>query len=220
MLRLSLAAYACLALMANVAIACPGQQGKVIFEDTFADDSGGWVGVTAPDIIIKDGAMSMHPNARGMQETSLSVSSLNGTFPAGDGDYCVEFILPKSVAPDNDVGVSLIFHAQDTKNYLKWGVWTNGAVDLKKLAANKWIDLFSTVTPPVPVKTGPDAVNSLRVVAKGDKITLYLNGSQVKTVRAALPAGELRFGLIAAVDKASDQNPVVTVKSFKVTEGE
>lgn len=49
------------------AAACPGQAGKVIFEDSFADDSGGWQ-LGAPDTEIKDGALWLRPNPRGMSK--------------------------------------------------------------------------------------------------------------------------------------------------------
>jgi hypothetical protein len=57
-------------------------------------------------------------------------------------------------------------------------------------------------------------------VAKENKLTLFINGSQVKVIRALMPTDELRFGVVAGVDKASDTNPVVEIKSFKLTTGE
>ncbi|HEV7910004.1 MAG TPA: hypothetical protein VGP28_02735 [Methylocella sp.] len=47
-----------------------------------------------------------------------------------------------------------------------------------------------------------------------------MNGSQIKVMRALMPTGELHFGVSATVMKASDANPVVEIKSFKLTTGE
>ena len=59
-MRLLFSASMVLCLLSTTAMACPGQTGKVIFEDTFTDDSGGWQ-LGAPDTEIKDGAMWLAP---------------------------------------------------------------------------------------------------------------------------------------------------------------
>ena len=41
-MRILAAAAAAAFAMAGIAAACEGQEGSVIFEDNFADDSGGW----------------------------------------------------------------------------------------------------------------------------------------------------------------------------------
>jgi hypothetical protein len=60
MLRVLFAAAIALALCAPAAFACEGQTGKVIFEDKFTDDSGGWA-LSAPDTEIKDGSLLLRP---------------------------------------------------------------------------------------------------------------------------------------------------------------
>jgi hypothetical protein len=216
MLRILFAAATALALCAPAAFACEGQTGKVIFEDKFTDDSGGWQ-LSAPDAEIKDGSLLLRPNARGVDEKNLAVQVINLTFPAGDGDYCMEVILPKQVAPDNPVGAAMHFWISDAGKFsLK--ISTNKVARLSKFSLGNWNVIFFDQN--AAIKLEPNAVNSLRVVAKENRLTLFINGSQVKVIRALMPAGELHFGIASVVDKASDANPVVEVKSFKLTTGE
>jgi hypothetical protein len=95
-------------------------------------------------------------------------------------------------------------------------VYTDGTTQLNKLAANKWTRIFSDNTG----KLEPGSTASLRVIAKDGKLTLFVGSKQVKVIRAQTPTGDLAFGVLAEVEKLSDANPVLQVKSFKVTTGE
>jgi hypothetical protein len=204
-----------LVLLNATAMACPGQTGKVIFEDTFSDDSGGWQ-LGAPDSEIKDGSLWLRPNPRGMTEKGRNINSTVRTFSATDGDYCVEFIVPKPVAADNDFMTGLVFWQSSSTDEYLWAVYTDGTTQLNKLAANKWTRIFSDNTG----KLEPGSTASLRVIAKDGKLTLFVGSKQVKVIRAQTPTGDLTFGVLAEVEKLSDANPVLQVKSFKVTTGE
>ena len=65
MIRKGLLAFVAWYLAASMALACAGQGGKVIFEDNFTDDSGGWEADNPKFMEIKDGAMAIHPNPSG-----------------------------------------------------------------------------------------------------------------------------------------------------------
>ena len=85
--------------LGGVALACGAdQKGNTIFEDTFADDSGGWdlqmARIQPPNLIFSLGE-------RGKQ-------ALNLTFNATDGDYCVDVLLPA----DTSAYAGLIFGRQ------------------------------------------------------------------------------------------------------------
>ena len=214
-MRLLFSALTVLVLLNATAMACPGQTGKVIFEDTFSDDSGGWQ-LGAPDSEIKDGSLWLRPNPRGMTEKGRNINSTVRTFSATDGDYCVEFIVPKPVAADNDFMTGLVFWQSSSTDEYLWAVYTDGTTQLNKLAANKWTRIFSDNTG----KLEPGSTASLRVIAKDGKLTLFVGSKQVKIIRAQTPTGELTFGVLAEVEKLSDANPVLQVKSFKVTTGE
>jgi hypothetical protein len=212
-MRLLFSALTVLFLLNATAMACPGQTGKVIFEDTFTDDSGGWQ-LGAPD--IKDGSLWLRPNPRGMTEKGRNINSTVRTFAATDGDYCLEFIVPKPVAADNDFMTGLVFWQSSSTDEYLWAVYTDGTTQLNKLAANKWTRIFSDNTG----KLEPGSTASLRVIAKDGKLTLFVGSKQVKVIRAQTPTGELTFGVLAEVEKLSEANPVLQVKSFKVTTGE
>ena len=214
-MRLLFSVLTVLFLLNATAMACPGQTGKVIFEDTFTDDSGGWQ-LGAPDSEIKDGSLWLRPNPRGMTEKGRNINSTVRTFAATDGDYCLEFIVPKPVAADNDFMTGLVFWQSSSTDEYLWAVYTDGTTQLNKLAANKWTRIFSDNTG----KLEPGSTASLRVIAKDGKLTLFVGSKQVKVIRAQTPTGELTFGVLAEVEKLSDANPLLQVKSFKVTTGE
>lgn len=202
-------------LAGTAAMACPGQTGKVIFEDHFADDSGGWT-LGAPWREIKNNTFFLHPSAK--DATVTAMDSINLTFNADDGDYCAEFILPKANA-DNSVSAGFYFWRKDGNNKYYVFVNTDTGFSLQRLAGGNWNQIYGEEKEPA-VKMGPDTVNSLRLVAKEGKLTLFLNGTQMKVIRASKPSGELSFGLSASISKLSDTDPVVQFKSFKITTGE
>jgi hypothetical protein len=214
-MRLPFFALTVLCLLNVAAVACPGQTGKVIFDDSFVDDSGGWQ-LGAPDTEIKDGSLLLHPNPRGMNEKARDISATVRTFSASDGDYCMEFVVPKPVAADNDVMTGLVFwQASSSEEYL-WAIYTDGTAQLNRLVAGKWSRVFVENA----AKLEPGAMASLRVIAKEGKLTLFVGDKQIKVIRAQTPSGELTFGVLAGVEKLSDANPVVQIKSYKVTAAE
>jgi len=202
-LILALQAAAC-----GAAAACEGQAGSVIFEDTFADDSGGWdtsAVVKPPNLVMTLGKTQV-------------VQIENLTFEATFADYCIDFVLPTSPAPDNTVTAGIILWAQNYDNYYLVMVASNGNVGLYKKSAAVFTTVVQATSP--AFKAEPDAVNSLRVLASKDgKLTISLNGTPVKAIRAQAPQGALRFGLMGQVDKPIDTNIDVRVKAYKVTAG-
>lgn len=197
--------------------ACDGQVGKVIFEDNFADTLGGW-GDLVPPMSIKP------PELLIALDKKFSAESLqNLTFFANDGDYCLEAILPPKTAAGGAKGVGIEFLATDYDNCLMAQLAADSSVFLSTKESGKWNDIFHVAVPAAAFKAGPEDVNALRVVAKDGVVTVYVNGTQIKAVRAQVPSGRLRFGIYAEfVDrsKAVDNSPPIRVKSFKVTAGE
>ena len=220
MLRGFVGFFAVCGIFSAPAIACPDQKGKVIFEDTFADDSGGWKLVDRY-AEIKNGSLTLHPNSMDGNSTIRNIQVQNYTFSASDGDYCTEFILPKKLDPDAVIAVSLIFFGVDSLNFFEWRVSTDKTTSLYRLAANQWSYVFIEKNPPKPVNLDPGAVNTLRVVIKDGKLLLMLNGAVVKVIRTQVPVGELHFGVHAELSgKESDADMAVDIKSFKVTAGQ
>jgi len=194
------------------AYACDGQPGKVIFEDKFADDSGGW-DFTPPDDAVKPPVFVF-----ALSDKYTNMSSQNLTFHATDGDFCVEAALPKAVAADDIPYVGIEFWATDYANYMLLQLSAKGDLALYSKVASKWQQIFSVQNAP-GFKADPGASNALRVNTVGGKITAYLNGKLVKAVRAQVPSGDLKFGVYAQWDKKA-AHPPINVTSFKVTSGQ
>jgi hypothetical protein len=196
------------------ASACDGQVGKVIFEDTFTDDSGGW-DLLAPEVIVKPPELLIT-----LDKKYAGLDTQNLTFNAVNGDYCVEFVLPKAVAPDNNIYLGLEFWGTDYKNFMVFWLGSNGNVGLSKNSAGNSSTIFKVIGAP-QFKADPTAVNSLRVVAIDGKLMLSLNGSLIKVIRAQVPEGNLRFGFQGILDNAIDAPaPPILLKSYKVTTGQ
>jgi hypothetical protein len=198
----------------TAAFACDGQIGKVIYEDTFADDSGGW-DFTANEAIVKPPNFVFSLNAKDAAVTSQVLTFHTTT----DGDYCAEVILPKSIAPDNKYNFGISFWATDYANFWMVMLSSDGSMTLFSKLNNAWQTILSVPNTPA-YKSDPDAVNVLRVTTIGGKISLYLNGQLQKAVRAQSQDGSFRFGMYAQVDKGVDGTTPILVKSYKVTSGQ
>jgi len=193
--------------------ACDLQTGSVIFQDKFTDDSGGWDfappvnQVKPPDYLFT------------LNSKSFFTSAENLTFNASYGDYCMDFVLPKSLAPDNNASIGMIVLANDYNNYYLTLVFSNGNVTMFKKSNGNYTAVF-TVTNSPAFNAAPDAVNSLRIVATNDqKLTITLNGQAVKVIRVQTPPGSLTFGIFAQTDKAPASDTLIKVKGFSVTSG-
>jgi hypothetical protein len=215
MLR-TLSAVAALQFLAlTSAWACSGQVGAVIFQDSFTDDSGGW-DQGPPQSVIKPPAFVFTLDAQ-----NGGTAAQNLTFNATDGDYCMDVALPPPIAADNQFYAGIEFWAADYNDVMNAEVSSAGNISVSRKVAGKWT-VISTVNNVPAFKSGANAVNSLRITALAGVITVYLNGTQVKLLRAQEPANSsLRFGIIVEMDKtvASGTAPPVLVKSYSVTAG-
>jgi hypothetical protein len=198
---------------AAAAHACDGQTGSVIFQDKFADDSGGW-DFTPPVNQVKP------PDFLFTMTKQTFVSSVeNLTFNATYGDYCMDFVLPKSSAPDNNASAGMLLWASDYSNYILVLVVSSGTVAMYRRTAGNYATIFTIANSPA-FNSAQDAVNSLRIVATNDqKLTITLNGQPVKVVRAQTPPGALLFGIFAETDKAPPTDTLIRIKEFSVTSG-
>jgi hypothetical protein len=193
--------------------ACPGQTGKVIFNDDFADDSGGW---------DTDAHQSFVPGAAQLKADSKAkgVVSLNQTFNAVNADYCAVFAYPAAPpeAGDADVAV-LIVLAADYRNRYQMTVSSEGTAVIYHLQGGDNWQILMPATKVASVKTDPGAENTLRIVVKDQKLTFFVNGAQVKVIRAQTPDANSKFGFFAGTTSSfPSKERVYLVKSFSVTE--
>jgi hypothetical protein len=200
------------AIAGSRAATCDGQKGAVVFEDAFADDSGGWE--TGPYAKFDVDGLTLH-----LDQKWTYWAFLNATFNASDGDYCAEVVVPKPAGVDNVATAGLVFWAANFDNLYMWTVDSRGTLGLYKKANGKWATVADGLTPP-KAPAAPGSVAALRVQAAGNLIVASVNGVELKRVRAPMPAGDLRFGFY--VD-ASPNNPApganYNVKRLKVTDG-
>ena len=193
--------------------ACDLQTGSVVFQDKFTDDSGGW-DFTPPVNQVK-------PPDFLFTLTSKIYTSVteNLTFNSTFGDYCMDFVLPKSIAPDNTVSAGMIVLAADYNNYYLILTNSNGAVTMFKKTAGAYTAIFTVANAP-GFNAAADAVNSLRVVATNDqKLTITLNSQPLKVIRVQTPPGALTFGVFVECDKPPPSDTLIRIKEFSVTSG-
>jgi len=214
MLRILFGASALLQFV-PAALACDGQTGKVIFEDKFTDDSGGWAFGEDNGLILKAPGATLTAKA---SDGGTAAGRLNETFTATQGDFCVEMSFPADAAQlDAHMGVS--FWAMDYTSYWVVLVHADGKAALYRVANKIAYTVWAAPTNNL-VKTGPTDVNSVRAVIKNGTITVIVNGQTVKSIRAQMQSGDLKFGFQGEYSKPSATPVSFTVHSSKVTAGE
>lgn len=201
-----------LPLGADIAWSCPGQTGKSIFSDDFSDDSGGWD--LDSHLVVASGTLQVTTDPK-----TKSDGAFNSTFNATNGDYCLVIDFPTTPPEEgNEDYVSLAFLGSDYKNRYELQVGTLGDFWINRLVKNTW-EYLTPVTKTPAIKTDPGAENALRVIVKDDKITFFINGTQIKVLRAQVTDDDNKFGFFAGEVSRAPTNPrVFTVKSYSVTE--
>ena len=186
------------------ASACEGTE--VVFEDKFADDSGGWA--INQDVEVKDGSFTFKLPPDAMQ------SDLNVTYTVNDADICSETVWPDGGS--TILGAGLLFWGEDNRNYLQFGVLNNGKFWIARRQDGKWYTIVENVDSSA-IKVKPGESNTLRVKSSGGVATFFINGTKVRDLRGQAPKGGWSFGLSGDnFDKAKDAR--VVFRSVKVTD--
>lgn len=198
------AALLCCAGFFEPASACEGTE--IVFEDKFADDSGGWA--INKDVEVKDGSFTFKLPPDAMQ------SDLNVTYTVNDADICSETVWPDGGA--TILGAGLLFWGEDNRNYLQFGILNNGKFWIARRQDGKWYTIVENVDSSA-IKVKPGESNTLRVKSSGGVATFFINGTKVRDLRGQAPKGGWRFGLSGDnFDKAKDAR--VVFRSVKVTD--
>jgi hypothetical protein len=186
------------------AMACEGQE--VVFEDKFQDDAGGWA--IKDTMEVKDGAFTFKLAPDDMQ------SNLNVAFTVKDADLCVDSAWPGGDQPV--LGAGLLFWGEDNRTYFQFGILNNGKFWIARKQDGKWLGTIAANIDSTAIKTGPGALNTLRVKAEGNNVTFFINGTKVRELRGQAPKGPWRFGL-SGDNFGKDKDAQVIFKSVKVT---
>jgi 3-keto-disaccharide hydrolase len=186
--------------------ACDGS--KIIFEDKFDDDAGGW---SIKDTIeVKDGSFVFKLPADDMQ------SNLNVTFTVKDADICTEAVWPQGGDPPV-LGAGLLFWGEDNRTYYQFGILNNGKFWIARKQDGAWLGTIAANIDSPAINTSPGDSNTLRVDAKGNTLAFFVNGTKVRELRGQAPTGGWRFGMSGDnFDKQKDATVLFT--SMKVTD--
>jgi hypothetical protein len=205
--RLLLLAFAIALIAAPAwrASACEGQ--KVIFEDKFQDDAGGWS--IRDSVEVKDGSFVFKLPPDDMQ------SNLNVTFTVENADICSDTVWPEGEQPL--LGAGLLFWGEDNRTYFQFGVLNSGKFWIARKHDGKWLGTIAANVDSVAINKSPGAANTLRIKTDGDSASFYVNGTKVRDLRGQAPKGGWRFGLSADnFDKQKEAK--VIFKTVKVTD--
>jgi len=185
--------------------ACDG--GKIIFEDKFDDDAGGWSIKNSME--VKGGSFIFKLPADDMQ------SNLNVTFTVKDADICADAVWPEG----GDVpvlGAGLLFWGENNRTYYQFGILNNGRYWIARKQDGAWLGTIAANIDSPAINTSPGAANTLRVDAKGNTLAFYINGTKVRELRGQAPSGGWRFGLSGDnFDKSKEATVLFT--DMKVT---
>jgi hypothetical protein len=203
---LGLAAASLFVVTGGHAMACNGS--KVVFDDKFQDDAGGWA--LKDTIEVKDGTFTFKLPPDDMQ------SNLNVTFSVNDADICADAVWPDD-ADQPVLGAGLLFWGENNRTYYQFGILNNGRYWIARKQDGTWSGTIAANIDSPAIKTAPGSVNTLRVDAKGNTLAFYINGTKVRELRGQAPSGSWRFGLSGDnFDKTKDATVLFT--EVKVTD--
>ena len=184
--------------------------GRVIYDDRFADESGGFDSVPG-SAAAKGGVYRIDLKPPGVGNWAAT----NYKHTLIDGDYCLEILLP-DVTGDDDVDAGLSVLASDAKNFYLAQIGVDGHFGLFRRSGGDWSNLHGDDGASL-VDTSSGAVNVVWIVIRGGMLTASVNGAPVANLRAAIPAVS-HFGLYAQVTGSHMPSVVpVRFKRFRVT---
>jgi tetratricopeptide (TPR) repeat protein len=158
---------------------------QMLFQEDFATLDPAW-GAPSSNISVQDGKLTLQP------ELNNSFTALNQAHLFEDMDARVKIRVAKSDNPN--YGGGLVFWAADYKDYYYLLVTGDGWFGVKRWTNGRVLD-------PVPwrqksaLKKGIGEWNQLRVVTKGKQATVYINDTEVVTLKGQPPKGGGFIGL-------------------------
>ena len=123
-----------------------------------------------------------------------------------------------SISPVTDPGGSgaaLDFWLADTKNYYSLAIAPNGTAALNRFVNGKLLTPIGWRKAP-SLKTGANAVNSIRLTLKGNSISIYFNDQLFYKVNGVQPEGGGQIALEGWAEKANANT--ATFANLKITD--
>lgn len=188
---------------------CGPAVGKVLVDDTFDTNLNGW----DEDKAAVFGKPHLTLSLTGADTDWNYVSS---SFDAQNADYCLELKVPSSLTADNVTDAGLVFDFVDDDNKFQMLAYSDGTVLLERESGGKYSSLYEAekLTPPLV----PGATVVLRAMVKDGVITAFVDGVQVKQVRAKMSGAPHGFGVFAERHAAVPNATPITFDRLRVTD--
>ena len=163
--------------------------GKVLFEDKFTALDPAW-GAPGPIMDVKDGKLIITPE----MNTTQAVLNQANVFP-NDGEASFAMTFVKVQAPT--WGSGLVFWAKDYNEYYAVLLNPEGWFAIQRYVAGRYL-LPVAWRESGAIKKGEGAENQLKVVTKGNKATIFINGKEVISFSGQPPQGGTLIGFKVA----------------------
>ena len=166
-----------------------GLAGKVLFEDKFTSLDPSW-GAPGPIMDVKDGKLIITPE----KNTSQTILNQANVFP---NDAEASFAMTFVKAPAPTWGSGLVFWAKDYNEYYAVLINAEGWFAVQRYVAGRYL-LPVAWRESDAIKKGEGAENQVKVVTKGNKATVFINGKEVISLSGQPPQGGTLIGFKVA----------------------
>jgi hypothetical protein len=191
-----------LALAASPALACKGD--TEIYSDDFATGDGPWD--NADWIKIGGGKLEVK-----VQPDRWGVARFRGDLPK-EFDVCVDVTFPAVKDPTLTSG-GIAFWFKDYENTYAVLLAPDGQLGVPRFNKGRVL-IASPWKQEAALKPGAGSKNTIRVTAKGNSVTVYVNDQKVRTFRGV--PDEAYIGLAGGSEK--EQENTWTFSNFKLTD--
>lgn len=188
---------------------CGPAIGKVLVDDVFTDNLNGWDEDKAAVFGKPHLALELTGSDTDWNYTTSS-------FDARNADYCLELTVPRSPTADNLTDAGLVFDFVGEDDKFQMLVYSDGSALLERESGGRYSTLYEAekLVPPLV----PGAAVVLRAMVKDGLITAFIDGVQVKQVRAKMSDAPRSFGVYAERHKAVPAATPITFDRLRVTE--
>lgn len=162
---------------------------KVLFEDKFTALDPAW-GAAGPMMDVKDGKLIITPE---MNSTQTVLNQAN-VFP---NDAEASFAMTFVKAPAPSWGSGLVFWARDYNEYYAVLLNPEGWFAVQRYVAGRYLLPVAWRESKV-IKQGEGAENQIKVVTKGNKAAVFINGNEVISLSGQPPQGGTLIGFKVA----------------------
>lgn len=180
---------------------------NVLFEDKFTALDPAW-GAAGSTMDVKDGKLIITPE---MNSTQTVLNQAN-VFPNdAEGSFTMTFVK----APAPTWGSGLVFWAKDYNEYYALLLNVDGWFAVQRYVAGRYL-LPVAWRESGAIKQGEGAENQIKVVTKGNKATVFINGKEVISLSGQPPQGGTLIGFKVASGPEGSNS--VAFSNFKLVQ--